>query len=128
MCIPPPALAEWADEPEEIGGDVAVGGKGKGEKGAGGGEKGTEATGSGSSEADGEQPGPSTSGAVTSPSRAQIADLPAISEVEARGALLGLVAEHCCWGKAAARNMAISKIVATSAFHVRLVHQFIILA
>lgn len=113
MCIPPPALAEWADEPEEIGGDVVVGGKG-------GVEKEAEASGVGASEADGEEQGPSTSGAVTSPTRAQIADLPAISEVEARAALLGLVAEHCCWGKAAARHMAISKIVSTSAFHVRL--------
>ena len=106
---------EWADEPEEIGADVAIGGKG-GEKGGGGSKSGDPGDGDG----DGD-PGPSTSGggAVTSPSRAQIADLPAISEVEARSALLSLVTEHCCWGKAAARNMAISKIVSTSAFHVR---------
>ena len=44
--------------------------------------------------------------------------LPVVSEQEARTALLNLVAEHCCWGKAAARNMNITKIASTSAFHV----------
>jgi len=43
--------------------------------------------------------------------------LPVVSEQEARTALLNLVAEHCCWGKAAARNMNITKIASTSAFH-----------
>ena len=43
--------------------------------------------------------------------------LPTVSEQEARAALLGLVAEHCCWGRAAARHMAIGKITSTSAFH-----------
>lgn len=43
--------------------------------------------------------------------------LPVVSEQEARMALLNLVAEHCCWGKAAARNMNITKIASTSAFH-----------
>ena len=44
--------------------------------------------------------------------------LPVVSEQEARTALLNLVADHCCWGKAAARNMNITKIASTSAFHV----------
>ena len=39
VCIPPPVTMEWADEPEEIGADVAIGGKG-GEKGGGDGEGG----------------------------------------------------------------------------------------
>ena len=48
--------------------------------------------------------------------------LPVVSEQEARMALLNLVAEHCCWGKAAARNMNITKIASTSAFHVTICH------
>lgn len=55
---------------------------------------------------------------VTSPTRLQIADLPPVSEVDARNALLGMVTEHCCWGRAAARHMSIGKILSSSAFHV----------
>ncbi|XP_057376317.1 protein SSUH2 homolog isoform X2 [Daphnia carinata] len=53
----------------------------------------------------------------TSPTRLQIADLPPVSEVDARNALLGMVTEHCCWGRAAARHMSIGKILSSSAFH-----------
>lgn len=55
---------------------------------------------------------------VTSPMRIQIADVPPVSEVDARNALLSMVTEHCCWGKAAARHMSIGKIQSSSAFHV----------
>ncbi|KAI9561797.1 hypothetical protein GHT06_012758 [Daphnia sinensis] len=54
---------------------------------------------------------------ATSPSRIQIADLPPVSEVDARNALLGMVTEHCCWGRSAARHMSIGKILSSSAFH-----------
>ena len=54
---------------------------------------------------------------AVSPSRSQVADVPVVSEQEARAALLTLVAERCCWGRTAARNMSISKIASTSAFH-----------
>lgn len=57
---------------------------------------------------------------VTSPTRLQIADLPPVSEVDARNALLSMVTEHCCWGRAAARHMSIGKILSSSAFHVML--------
>lgn len=59
----------------------------------------------------------STAG-LSSPSRIQIADPPPVSEVDARNALLGMVTDHCCWGRSAARHMSISKILSSSAFHV----------
>lgn len=66
-----------------------------------------------------EQP-PQADAQVTSPNRIQIAsDIPVVSEVDARNALLSMVTEHCCWGRAAARHMSIGKIVSSSAFHVR---------
>lgn len=39
------------------------------------------------------------------------------SDDQVRRALLDLVSERCCYGKSAAKNMAISKIVTSSAFH-----------
>ena len=42
-----------------------------------------------------------------------------ISEQQARAALLCHVTDHCCYGRSAARHMAISKINYTSAHHVR---------
>lgn len=40
------------------------------------------------------------------------------SDDQVRRALLDLVSERCCYGKSAAKNMVISKIVTSSAFHV----------
>jgi hypothetical protein len=59
-------------------------------------------------------------GEATSPSRLTIAEIPPVSEVDARNALLGLVTEHCCWGRSAARHMSIGKILSSSAFHVKM--------
>ena len=42
----------------------------------------------------------------------------AVSEEEARDALLSYVAEHCCFGKGAARDMEIEDVTASSAYHV----------
>jgi len=42
-----------------------------------------------------------------------------VTEQEARAALLSLVSQHCCYGKDAAREMAIVKISYSSAFHVK---------
>lgn len=42
----------------------------------------------------------------------------AISEDEARDALLAFVAEHCCYGKKAAEDMKIKDITPSSAYHV----------
>ena len=41
-----------------------------------------------------------------------------MSEEEARDALLSYVAEHCCFGKGAARDMEIEDVTASSAYHV----------
>ena len=41
-----------------------------------------------------------------------------MSEEEARNALLSYVAEHCCFGKGAARDMEIEDVTASSAYHV----------
>ena len=43
---------------------------------------------------------------------------PQISEQMARQALLTHVADHCCWGAGAAKQMSITKINYDSAFHV----------
>jgi hypothetical protein len=43
---------------------------------------------------------------------------PQVTEQEARTALLSLVAENCCYGRDAAKEMAIVKINYSSAFHV----------
>lgn len=106
VCVPPPpvSLAEWEEEVAAAAAEAA-GGTGAGAVGGPEGAAGTN-NGGGSS---GSSP----------PSRTFAADLPTISEVEARNALLGLVADHCCWGGSAARKMAIGKILSTSAFHVR---------
>ena len=61
--------------------------------------------------------GEAEDGETSCPTRSQIAEVPAVSEQQARSALLGLVAERCCWGRSAARAMAINKITSTSAFH-----------
>lgn len=105
VCVPPPpvSLAEWEEEVAAAAAEAA-GGTGAGAVGGPEGAAGTN-NGGGSS---GSSP----------PSRTFAADLPTISEVEARNALLGLVADHCCWGGSAARKMAIGKILSTSAFHV----------
>lgn len=104
VCVPPPpvSLAEWEEEVAAAAAEAA-GGTGAGAVGGPEGAAGTN-NGGGSS---GSSP----------PSRTFAADLPTISEVEARNALLGLVADHCCWGGSAARKMAIGKILSTSAFH-----------
>ena len=44
--------------------------------------------------------------------------LPQIHEEEAREALLGFVAEHCCYGKGAARDLKFTDLRHSSAFHV----------
>ena len=41
-----------------------------------------------------------------------------VSEEEARDALLSYVAEYCCFGKGAARDMEIEDVTASSAYHV----------
>lgn len=103
MCIPPPpSLSEW-EEDQQLQLEQHKS-QGDGEKkelqqqqqsdGGGGGE-------------------------ATSPSRLTIAEIPPVSEVDARNALLGLVTEHCCWGRSAARHMSIGKILSSSAFHVK---------
>ncbi len=107
VCIPPPpSLSEW-EEDQQLQLEQHKS-QGEGEKkeqqqpsdggGGGGGCSGTEAT---------------------SPSRITIAEIPPVSEVDARNALLGLVTEHCCWGRSAARHMSIGKILSSSAFHVK---------
>lgn len=105
VCIPPPpSLSEWEEDQQLQLEQHKSQGDGekkeqqqKSEGDGGGGCSGTEAT---------------------SPSRIQIAEIPPVSEVDARNALLGLVTEHCCWGRSAARHMSIGKIVSSSAFHV----------
>ena len=111
MCIPPPV--EW--EPETIaevpGAPLKDPSASQGEGGEGG--EGVQPQ----QQQQQQQPSPQPSG--PSPTRVHIAEIPPVSEVDARNALLSMVTEHCCWGKAAARNMAINKIASTSAFHVR---------
>ncbi|XP_065348432.1 protein SSUH2 homolog isoform X1 [Cloeon dipterum] len=48
---------------------------------------------------------------------------PQVTEQDARTALLSLVAQHCCYGKDVAKEMAITKINYSSAFHYQL-HSF----
>ncbi|XP_065569031.1 protein SSUH2 homolog isoform X2 [Artemia franciscana] len=52
--------------------------------------------------------------------RAPIATVPPLTEAQARAQLLSFVAEKCCWGRGAAKDMAITKIVTTSAYHYEL--------
>ena len=100
MCIPPPpSLSEW-EEDHQLQLEQ--------EKPPADGEKKEEQLVQGD--------GGGTDG--TSPSHIQIADMPSVSEVDARNALLGMVTEHCCWGRSAARHMSIGKILSSSAFHV----------
>lgn len=47
----------------------------------------------------------------------------AISEEQARDALLAFVAEHCCFGKKAAEDMEIKDITPSSAYHVSMSQQ-----
>lgn len=100
MCVPPPpSLSEWEEDQQlqqQQQSDETHDGQEK--------QSGQQQEGSGVE--------------VTSPARIQIADVPAVSEVEARNALLSMVTEHCCWGRAAARHMSIGKILSSSAFHV----------
>lgn len=51
--------------------------------------------------------------------------VPVITEQDAREALLAYVAEHCCYGKRAARDLQYLDLKSTSAFHVCMisVHQ-----
>ncbi|ELU17182.1 hypothetical protein CAPTEDRAFT_73168, partial [Capitella teleta] len=51
------------------------------------------------------------------PDRGEIKTLPVISESEARDALLGFVAQNCCYGKGAAQSMVVRDRESTSAFH-----------
>ena len=44
--------------------------------------------------------------------------VPLISEAEARMAMLEHCSQHCCYGKGAATDMAMSKMESSSAFHV----------
>jgi len=46
----------------------------------------------------------------------------AISEDQARDALLAFVAENCCYGKKAAEDMEIKDITPSSAYHVSVNH------
>ena len=50
----------------------------------------------------------------------------AISEDEARDALLAFVAENCCYGKKAAEDMEIKDITPSSAYHVSVTHSDIL--
>ncbi|XP_050027455.1 protein SSUH2 homolog isoform X1 [Dermacentor andersoni] len=60
---------------------------------------------------------PSTPKEEDTPKRAPLPCTPQVTEQEARQALTKHVAKHCCYGKACARDMAITKIDHTSAFH-----------
>ena len=50
----------------------------------------------------------------------------AISEDQARDALLAFVAENCCYGKKAAEDMEIKEIMPSSAYHVSEIHSDIL--
>ena len=52
------------------------------------------------------------------PQREAVSGLPQIREEEAREALLGFVAENCCYGKGAAQELKFTDLRHTSAFHV----------
>ncbi|KAJ8301231.1 hypothetical protein KUTeg_020218 [Tegillarca granosa] len=51
------------------------------------------------------------------PERQNISNVPVITEQDAREALLAYVAEHCCYGKRAARDLQYLDLKSTSAFH-----------
>ncbi|XP_069141147.1 protein SSUH2 homolog isoform X1 [Argopecten irradians] len=51
------------------------------------------------------------------PERQNVANVPTISEQDAREALLKHVAEHCCYGKGAAEDLKYMDLKSTSAFH-----------
>uniref|UniRef100_T1JCR8 CR-type domain-containing protein n=1 Tax=Strigamia maritima TaxID=126957 RepID=T1JCR8_STRMM len=51
------------------------------------------------------------------PSRSSFTSYPALTEDQAREALLNFVSEHCCYGKSAAEEMVFRSIENTSAFH-----------
>lgn len=51
------------------------------------------------------------------PQREAVTGLPQIREEEAREALLGFVAEHCCYGKGAATELKFTDLHHSSAFH-----------
>ncbi|XP_032795927.2 protein SSUH2 homolog isoform X5 [Daphnia magna] len=107
VCVPPPpSLSEW-EEDQQLQLEQ--------QKSRADGEKKEQQPEQQMAQGDGAG-GCSGTGA-TSPSRIQIADLPPVSEVDARNALLGMVTEHCCWGRSAARHMSIGKILSSSAFH-----------
>ena len=109
MCIPPPpSLSEW-EEDQQLQLEQ--------QKPQGDGEK-KELQQQQQSEQSLVQGDGGSGSEATSPSRIQIADIPPVSEVDARNALLGMVTEHCCWGRSAARHMSIGKILSSSAFHV----------
>ena len=46
--------------------------------------------------------------------------LPVINEDQAREALLQYVAQNCCYGSGAAKNMTFRDLKSSSAFHVRM--------
>lgn len=51
------------------------------------------------------------------PERREFTNAPTITEEQAREALLQHVAEHCCYGKGAARDMTFRELTSSSAFH-----------
>ena len=55
------------------------------------------------------------------PEREAFTGLPQIQEEEAREALLGFVAEHCCYGKGAALDLKFTELIHSSAFHVSII-------
>ena len=52
------------------------------------------------------------------PQREAVTGLPQIQEEEAREALLGFIAENCCYGKGAAQELKFTDLRHSSAFHV----------
>lgn len=115
VCIPPPA--DWQPETEAAA-LPAKDAEPKADAGAAGSPL--------AAREDGAEGASDQQAAGPSPTRVLVAEVPAVSEVDARNALLSMVTEHCCWGKAAARNMAINKIASTSAFHVIIKFIFLI--
>ncbi|XP_041347179.1 protein SSUH2 homolog isoform X2 [Gigantopelta aegis] len=53
----------------------------------------------------------------SAPERREFQNSPTITEEQAREALLGLVAENCCYGAGAAKEMDIKDLKSSSAFH-----------
>ncbi|XP_041350409.1 protein SSUH2 homolog [Gigantopelta aegis] len=53
----------------------------------------------------------------SAPERREFQNSPTITEEQAREALLGYVAEHCCYGAGAAKEMNIKDLKLSSAFH-----------